>query len=166
MPARAGMTALCEARSLILWIGLQVKNKDDKGRIMKLYEQIPMPNGLTAEVYDLSREIAAGTARVEMIISIRVALRRDDFAEPLHFDQTRAVFGEEIVFEHRMGQSFVRNDQKDEVFRALLETFKQASLHYLSNPKFRNRFAASRYREILQNPYKYRIRQDNPTESA
>ena len=84
-------------------IGLQVKNKDDKGRTMKLYEQIQMPNGLTAEVHDLSREIAADTARVEMIIRIRVALRPDDFAEPLHFEKTRDVFGEEIVFEHRMG---------------------------------------------------------------
>ena len=166
MPARAGMTALCEARSLILRIGLQVKNKDDKSRIMKLYEQIQMPNGLTAEVYDLSRQIAADTSRVEMIISIRVALRPDYFAEPSQFEQTRAVFGEEIVFEHRMGQSFVSNDQKDSVFRALLENFKQASLHYLSNPKFRNRFAASKYREILQNPYKYRIRQAERTESA
>jgi hypothetical protein len=166
MPARAGMTALITARSLILRMVLQVKNKDDKGRIMKLYEQIQMPNGLTAEVHDLSREIAANTVRVEMIIRIRVALNPDDFAEPLHFEQTRTVFGEEIVFEHRLGQSFVSNDQKDVIFRTLLETFKQASLPYLSNPKFRTRFAASKYREILQNPYKYRIRQDERTESA
>jgi len=150
----------------ILRMGLQVKNKDDKGRTMKLYEQIQMPNGLTAEVHDLYREIAANTARVEMIVRIRVALRPDDFAEPLHFEQTRAVFGEEIVFEHRMGQSFVSNEQTDAVFRTLLATFKQTSLPYLSSLKFRARFAASRYREILQNPYKYRIRQDGRTESA
>ena len=145
---------------------LQVKNKDDKGPLMKLCEQIPMPNGLTVEVHDLSREIAADTFRVEMIIRIRVALRPDDFAEPSQFEQTHAVFGEEIVFEHRLERSFVTSEQKDEVFRTLLETFKQASLPYLSNPKFRNRFAASKYREILQNPYKYRIRQDERTESA
>jgi hypothetical protein len=145
---------------------LQVKSKDDKGRIMKLYEQIQMSNGLTAEVHDLSREIAANTARVEMIIRIRVALSPDDFAEPLHFERTRAVFGEEIVFEHRMEKSFVSNEQADAVFRTLLETFKQTSLPYLSNPKFRTRFAASRYREILHNPYQYRILKDGRTESA
>jgi hypothetical protein len=149
-----------------LRIGLQVKNKDDTDPIMKLYEQIQMPNGLTAEVHDLSREIAANTVRVEMIIKIRVALSPDDFSEPLQFERTRAVFGEEIVFEHRLGQSFVNNDQKDVVFRTLLETFKQASLPYLSNQKFRTRFAASKYRDILQNPYKYRILQDGRTESA
>jgi hypothetical protein len=70
---------------------LQVKNKDDKGHAMKLYEQIQMPNGLTVEVHDLSREIAANTVRVELIIRIRVALSPDDFADPLHFERTRVL---------------------------------------------------------------------------
>jgi hypothetical protein len=133
---------------------------------MKLFERINLPNGLTAEVHDLSRQIAANTIRVEMIIRIPVALHPDDFAEPSWFEQTRAVFGEEIVYEHRLERSFVTSEQKDDVFRTLLSTFKQASLPYLSSPKFRTRFAGSKYREILQNPYKYRHRQDSPTESA
>ncbi|MFH1080023.1 MAG: hypothetical protein V1766_07145 [Pseudomonadota bacterium] len=134
--------------------------------MMKCCEQIPMPNGLTAEVHDLSRQIAADTVRVEMVIRIPVALRPDDFAEPSRFEQTRAVFGEEIVYEHRLERSFVSSGQKDDVFRTLLETFKQASLPYLTSPRFRTRFAEFKYLEILQNPYKYRHRQDNPTESA
>ena len=151
----------------ILRMGLQVKIKDDKGQaMMKLYEQIAMPNGLTVEVHDLSRQIAADTVRVEMIIRIQVALSPDDFAEPSRFEQTRAVFGEDIVFEHRLERSFVTSAQKDDVFRTLLSTFKQASLPYLSSLNFRTRFAESKYREILQNPYKYRQRQDNPAESA
>lgn len=134
--------------------------------MMKLHEQIHMPNGLTVEVHDLSREIAANTVRVEMIIRIPVALRPDDFAEPSRFEQTRAVFGEEIVYEHRRERSFVTSEQRDDVFRTLLATFKQTTLPYLSIPEFRTRFAASKYREILQNPYKYRQRQDNSTVSA
>ena len=133
---------------------------------MKLFEQIPMPNGLTADVYDLSRPIAADTTKVEMIIKIRVELLPDYFTEPAPFTQTRAVFGPEIFFEYRMGQSFVSHDEKDRVFRTLLETFKLDSLPYLSSPKFPARFALSKYREILQNPYKYRTRQDDRTESA
>ena len=134
--------------------------------MMKLYEQIPMTNGLTAEVYDLSRQIAADTVRVELVIRIPVRLRPDDFAEPSGFERTRAVFGEEIVYEHRMERSFVTSEQKDDVFRTLLATFKQASLPYLTNPKFRARLAASKYLEILRDPYKYRHRQDNPAGSA
>jgi hypothetical protein len=151
----------------ILRMGLQVKIKDDKGQpMMKLYEQIPMSNGLTVEVHDLSRQIATNTVRVEMIIRIPVALRPDDFAELSQFEQTRAVFGEEIVYEHRLERSFVTSEQKEDVFRTLLSTFKRASLPYLSSPKFRTRFAGSKYREILQNPYKYRHRQDNSTVPA
>jgi len=134
--------------------------------MMKLHEQIQLPNGLTVEVHDLSRLIAANTVKVEMIIRIPVALRPDDFADPSRFEQTRAVFGEEIVFEHRLERSFVTSEQKDDVFRTLLSTFKQASLPYLASLKFRTRFAESKYREILQNPYKYRQRQDNSTVSA
>ena len=79
---------------------------------------------------------------------------------------TRAVFGPEIFFEYRMGQSFVSNGEKENVFRKLLETFKQDSLPYLSSPKFPARFALSKYREIMQNPYKYRNQQDDRAESA
>ena len=58
------------------------------------------------------------------------------------------------------------NDEKESIFRKLLETFKQDSLPYLSSPKFPARFALSKYREILQNPYKYRTQKDDRTESA
>ena len=34
---------------------------------MKLYERIPLPNGLEAEVYDLSRPIAVDTTKVEIV---------------------------------------------------------------------------------------------------
>jgi hypothetical protein len=146
---------------------LQVKIKDDKGRsMMKIYEQIPMSNGLTASVYDLSRQIAADTVKVELVARIPVTLRPDDFSEPSQYERTRAVFGEEIVFEHRRERSFVKTEQKEQVFSAMLETFKQASLPYLSHPQFRTRFAASKYRDILQNPYKYRSAPESRTESA
>jgi hypothetical protein len=146
---------------------LQVKDKGDtRQAMMKLFEQIPLANGLTAEVYDLSRPIAADTTKVEMTIKIRVELLPEYFTETAQFGQTRAAFGPEIFFEYRMGQSFVGNEEKDHVFRTLLETFKRDSLPYLSSPKFSARFAQSKYREILQNPYKYRIPQDDRTESA
>ena len=131
---------------------------------MEPTEQIRMPNGLTAEVYDLSRQIAADTTRVEIIIRIGMALRPDDFAETSQYEQTCAAFGPEIFFEHRMVKSFVNNEGKEAAFHTLLEIFKRDALPYLSTPQFPTRFALSKHREILKNPYKYRIRQDNRTE--
>jgi hypothetical protein len=152
----------------ILRMGLQVKPKDDKGRCMTptRFEQILMPNGLTAEIYDLSRPIAADTLRVEISIRIPMTLSPDDFAEPSQYELTRTVFGDEILYEHSLLQSFVSADQKDAVFQTLLGHFKQSSLPYLSSPRFRTRFAASKHRDILQNPYKYRMRPDDGMESA
>ena len=122
---------------------------------MKLYERIPLPNGLEAEVYDLSRPIAVDTTKVEMLIKIRVALRPEYFAAPAHFEQTRKVFGPEICYKYRTGQSFVANGEKEAVFGALLESFRKDALPYLSGGKFPGRFAMSRFMDILKNPYKY-----------
>ena len=122
---------------------------------MKLYERIPLPNGLEAEVYDLSRPIAVDTTKVEMVIKVRVALRPEYFAATDHFEQTRRIFGPEICYEYRTGQSFVANGEKEDVFKALLESFRKDALPYLSGGKFPGRFAMSKFMDILKNPYKY-----------
>jgi hypothetical protein len=129
---------------------------------MKPYERIFLPNGLEAEVYDLSRPIAADTMKVEMAIRIRVALRPEYFAAPAHFEQTRKVFGPEIIYEHRTGQSFVINEEKEAVFGALLESFRKDALPYLSGEKFPGRFAMSRFTEIAKRPYTYPDHQQEP----
>jgi hypothetical protein len=129
---------------------------------MQLFEHIPLPNGLVAEVYDLSRPIAADTTKVEMVIKIKVELRPDYFSAPAHFEQTRKIFGSDIFYEYRMGQSFVNTEEKEKVFGALLDSFKKDSLPYLSGEKFPGRLALSKYTEILMNPYKYRDDQTEP----
>lgn len=133
---------------------------------MKLLEQISLPNGLTAEVYDLSRPIASDTVKVEILIRIGMALRPDDFAEPSQYEQTCAVFGPEIFYEHQMLQSFVGKGEQEATFQTLLATFKRDALPYLSSPRFPIRFAVSKYLEIQKNPYKYGIRQNERTEPA
>ena len=42
---------------------------------MQLFEHIPLPNGLVAEIYDLSRPIAADTTKVEMVRPGRFSAR-------------------------------------------------------------------------------------------
>jgi hypothetical protein len=131
---------------------------------MKLYEQMALPNGLTAEVYDLSRPIAANTTKVEMVIKISMKLQPNYFVEPTHFEQTKKIFGPDIVFEHHMERSFVLNADVDDVTHALLGTFKKDSLPYLSSSIFPARFAQSKYRDIVKNPYKYQKHsEDDPS---
>lgn len=122
---------------------------------MQLYEQTPLPNGLVLNVLDLSRPIAADTMKVALLIRIAVTLKPEYFTEMAHFRRTRDIFGLEIPFEYRLERSFVSNEEKDLVFKHLLDAFKQDTLPYLSSDKFPCRFALSRYREILTHPYKY-----------
>lgn len=133
---------------------------------MKLIEQIPLNNGLCVQVYDLSQPIARDTVRVEILVKIPLQLRPDDFTEPSQYEKTRAVFGDEIAYERRLVQSFVNNDEQEQTCAALLDNFRRASLPYLAHPDFRTRFAASKYRDILQNPFKYSFMQQDRTEPA
>lgn len=123
---------------------------------MKLIETIPLENGLTVEVQDNSRTIAADTTRVELLFRITVPLSPKDWGCPAQCETVRKVFGETPRFEYRAARSFVRGAAVEEVSRRLLDAFRQDMLAYLSRPDFPRRFALSKYREIEANPYRYR----------
>ena len=52
----------------------------------------------------------------------------------------------------------MNNDDKERVFAELLGDFKRDALPYLAKEDFPRRFSQSKYRELLQNPHKYRSR--------
>jgi hypothetical protein len=122
---------------------------------MNCIDKIPLPNGLIVEVYDLSRQIAADTTKVELLIRIEIKLNEAFFTNQEQYDLTRKVFGDELFFEYRMEQTFVNNMAKESVFGKFLEAFKKDSLPYLSHADFARRFSLSKYAEIMKNPYKY-----------
>ena len=129
--------------------------EDENLRLRRAIEELSILN-------DLSRTIAPDTTKVEMVIKIRVALRPEYFAAPAHFEQTRRIFGPELCYEYRTGQSFVANGEKDAVFGALLESFRKDALPYLSGEKFPGRFALSKYMDIVKHPYQYRDDRQEP----
>jgi len=137
-------------------IGSAGKDERDSGMAMKLIETIPLRNGLTVEVQDLSRPIAADTAKVELLFRVKVPLNPGDWTCPAHYETVRKVFGDELRFEYRAGRSFVRDAAVDAVSRELRDAFRRDLLAYLSRPDFPRRFSLSKYREIEANPYRYR----------
>jgi hypothetical protein len=147
-------------------MGLQVKGKDDRkhmeiwketsGIAMRLIETIPLENGLTVEVRDNSRLIAADTTKVELLFRIEVPLNPGDCASTAHDETVRKVFGDAPRFEYRAGRSFVRSAAIEAVSRELRDAFRRDSLAYLSRLDFSRRFALAKYREIEANPYRYR----------
>ncbi len=122
---------------------------------MVLVEKIAMPNGLTAEVWDASVSIAADTTKVELLVKIGIKLQPSYFAKYDHYEIVRKIMGPEIFFEYNRERTFVRDEEKELLFRELLDNFKRTSLPYLSKSSFPRSFALSKYVDIEKNSYKY-----------
>lgn len=125
---------------------------------MKQIENISLPNGLSLDVLDLSRRIAVDTVKVELVIKMEVAFEIYHFEEEDHYLKTRRVFGPAGSYEYRKERTFVHIDEKEAVFRDLLDAFKRDALPYLAQDNFPQRFSRSKYRDIIQNIYKYKDR--------
>jgi hypothetical protein len=122
---------------------------------MNLLEEIRLPNGLAAEIWDASRMIAADTASVVLVVRIPVAVKRDYFEEQADWEKTRRVFGSEIVFEYRNERTFVPAGERDGLFEEFLSGFKKDVLPYVSKEHFPGRYILSKHREIVKDPWKF-----------
>ncbi len=125
---------------------------------MDLIKTIPLPNGLSLEVWDASRPIATDTVKVGLTIRIKIELKPAYFENPGQFETTRNIFGPELIFEYKKERTFVEKNSKKAVFSELLDEFKENSLDYISRPDFPSKFAKSKYLEIQKHPYKYQPR--------
>ena len=75
---------------------------------MTLFEQITLPNGLVAEIWDDSRLIAADTTTVVVVVKIPVALKEEYFEDPAACRKTAKVFGSPLLYEYRNERSLCR----------------------------------------------------------
>ena len=123
---------------------------------MKWLQNIPLANGLTVEVWDLSRPIAADTQKVELLFRARVPLKPEDFPSPDDCEMTRKAFGTEPVWESRKAKSFVPGSETARVSGEFLEDFRRDLLPYLSRSSFPRSFSLSKSREILKDPCRFR----------
>jgi len=122
---------------------------------MKLVEEIPLPNGLVAEIWDQSRAISADTTKVTLLVRIRLTLKKEYFSNPGQLRITQRIFGPDIYYELKKERTFVSSTEAGHVFRGFLEEFKRDALPYLSREKFPAGFARSKYLDIQKHPYKY-----------
>jgi hypothetical protein len=122
-----------------------------------LTETISLANGMVLEIWDHSRSIAADTDKVELYICASISLMPDYFPEMAQYETARRHFGDALLFEYRNEKTFVAKAERNNVFGQFIDTFKKDTLPYLSKPDFQRRFALAKYRDITQNPFKYRV---------
>ena len=123
---------------------------------MQLIEEINLPNGLKLKIFDLSREIAADTIKVEIAIHSDIDLKESFFLNHTDYQQVRNIFGDKITYEYKRERAFVRKEKRAATREELINTFKNNSLHYLGAENFAEKLAQAKIREIKNNPYKYR----------
>lgn len=125
---------------------------------MNLIEEIQLDNGLILKIFDLSRQIAADTVKVEVFFQTKIFLKESYFANVQDYNQVKNIMGDELAYEHTMEKSFVHGKDEHSVRIELIDTFKNSSLNYLSSANFSKKMALSTLRDIKNNPYKYRRR--------
>ncbi|MDP2854863.1 MAG: hypothetical protein Q8O28_11545 [Smithellaceae bacterium] len=123
---------------------------------MDVIETINLPNGLKLTVTDSSRRIAADTTKVELTFQVKVEVLESYFTSPDDYFAVKNALGNELTYEHTMERSFVYDKDEVSVRVALLDTFKNNSLNYLSSPNFAKKMALSQLKDIRLNPFKYR----------
>jgi len=84
---------------------------------MKLVEEISLPNGLVAEIWDQSREIAADTTKVTLLVRIKLTLKKEYFSNPGQLRITQRIFGPDIYYELKKERTFVSNTEVGHVFK-------------------------------------------------
>jgi hypothetical protein len=123
---------------------------------MTLFEEIRLPNGLVAEIWDDSRLIAADTTTVVLVVKIPVVLKEEYFEDPADCRKTAKVFGSPLVYEYRNERTFVHVGEREALFNEFLASFKKDVLPYVSKEHFPKRFVLSKYHVIMKDPWKFR----------
>lgn len=122
---------------------------------MELVETINLPNGLKLTITDSSRRIAADTIKVELNFQVKIEVLESFFASSDDHQKVKNALGNELTYEHKTERSFVYDKDEESVRAALLDTFKNNSLAYLSSPNFAKKMALSQLKDIRLNPFKY-----------
>jgi hypothetical protein len=130
---------------------------------MKLIEEINLPNGLKLNIFDLSREIAAATIKVEISFTANIDLQKSFFADEESYRKVAGIFGNTLTYEYKMERAYVPEEKCAAVREELISTFKTNSLDYLCAEYFPRKLALSMLRDINNNPYKYQVRTESET---
>jgi hypothetical protein len=116
----------------------------------KLIRTEKLANGLKLELLDLSRPLAGDRWAVAVVARAAVPVTAQSAgAAADSWTAVRDLLGLEVVYEKKMGRSFVDGAEKDAVVAAIVASFCQQVLPYIARPLFVPRFISQRYREAL-----------------
>ncbi len=118
-----------------------------------LIKQTKLDNGLTLEMFDLSRQVAGGRWLVSFEARIEVRVKPEYFVDDsytrIDLEGIQALLGEIVTYRYKKERNFIAESEKDTIFKVLKERFLDTTLCYLSSPNFPRRLILRRYQEAL-----------------
>lgn len=109
----------------------------------KKIESIELDNGLTLNLYDASRKVAADRWLIKLEANIEIEVSDHHFNDktplPAPLAQMRAKLGDKISYTYKDERNFVDRSNKDALF-GQMQTSILAQKPYYSNPDFAARF--------------------------
>jgi hypothetical protein len=115
-------------------------------------ETLELPNGLTLEIWDLSRLLAGDRWLVSLEARIDVPLDPSSLKSILEMEEALSLIeqmiGPTVTYICKQERHFVSQDEKAAVFAEALDTVKKNTLAYLSHPDFAKKLVLSKYRDL------------------
>lgn len=136
---------------------LQVKELNPE-----LKETIELPNGLTLEAWDFSKNVAGD--RYQVALGCRIEINLENDAVPPSDGDRRALsklqseLGPVIYYEYQIERNFIPREKKEAIWQELWKTFLSNSLTYLSKMDFARKFIPATLAQFKKDPFTFRLK--------
>jgi len=108
-----------------------------------------LKNGLTLEIWDLSRQVAGERWFVSLEGRIAIPVRASTLPAELQDQAARVseVLGEEIIFTHQEERNFIASSAVPALRQEMQDRIMRLARDYLGRPDFPGRFIRRKYAE-------------------
>jgi len=117
-----------------------------------LIDRVELENNQTLTLVDMSKKISDVAYQVVMEARIRIAVEQSLFSADelgtIPFEDVLEKVGDHVLFCHRTERNFVMADDREAIFKKIVDTFNANIVPYISKPQFPVKLVLKEYRKI------------------
>jgi len=117
-----------------------------------LIDRVELENNQTLTLVDMSKKISDVAYQVVMEARIRIAVEQSLFSADelgtIPFEDVLEKVGDHVLFCHRTERNFIMADDREAVFKKIVDTFNTNIVPYISKPQFPVKLILKEYRKI------------------
>jgi len=117
-----------------------------------LIDSVELDNNQTLTIVDMSKKISDVAYQVAMEARIKVVVEQSlfpgDELGTIPFEDVLEKVGDHVLFCHRTERNFVMADDREAIFKKIVDTFNANIVPYISKPQFPVKLVLKEYRKI------------------